>query len=96
MLLHRILQLVRVVALGAGPGGLALRLVEVGDEQHPDLPLQLLVVRSRLARSARLLHHRLAHLVELHLEKQLVQSNFSVLFLEKQMHILERSTLGYF
>ena len=70
LLLHRILQLVRVVALGAGPGCLALSLVEVGDEQHPDLPLQLLVVRSRLARSARLLHHRLAHLVELHLVKQ--------------------------
>ena len=71
LLLHRILQLVRVVALGAGPGCLALSLVEVGDEQHPDLPLQLLVVRSRLARSARLLHHRLAHLVELHLVSEI-------------------------
>ena len=64
---HRILELVGVVALCTRPGGLALLLVEVGDQQHPDLPLKLLVVRSSLPRPARLLHDRLAHLVELNL-----------------------------
>ena len=64
---HRVLELVGVVALGAAPCGLALLLVKVGDEQHPDLPLKLLVVRSSLPRSARLLHDWLPHLVELHL-----------------------------
>ena len=64
---HRILELVGVVALCTRPGGLALLLVEVGDEQHPDLPLKFLVVRSSLPRSARFLHQRLTHLVELDL-----------------------------
>ena len=64
---HRVLELVGVVALGAAPGGLALLLVEVGDEQHPDLPLKFLVVRSSLPRSPRFLHQRLTHLVELDL-----------------------------
>ena len=64
---HRVLELVGVVALGAAPGGLALLLVEVGDEQHPDLSLKFLVVRSSLPRSSRFLHHRLTHLVELDL-----------------------------
>ena len=67
VLLHRVLQFAGESTLGAVPGGFHLHRVVARDQQQPDLPFQLLVVRTFLPRTPRWFHLRRRHLLELDL-----------------------------